>query len=75
MKQIRKLVVTLGGALLLIIGILMVILPGPALIIIPVALLILNTQYPEKTRLYIRKFQRKISKLAVWMDKKIRQWS
>jgi hypothetical protein len=74
-KQIRKLVVTIIGSLLLLIGILMIILPGPALIIIPLALVILNAQYPDKVRGWIRKFQRGLSKAAIWLDKKIKQWS
>ncbi len=74
MKEIRKLVVSLIGGILLLVGILMIILPGPALIIIPLALVILNTQYPEKARIYIRKFQRLLSKAAHWLDKKIKQW-
>ena len=75
MKQIRKLIVSIVGGFLLLIGILMIILPGPAIIIIPLALVILNAQYPDKTRLYIRKLQRGLSKAAAWLDKKIKQWS
>ena len=75
MNQIRKFVVTILGAFLLLIGILMIILPGPAIIIIPLALVILNAQYPNEVRKYARKFQRSLSKAASWLDKKIKQWS
>jgi len=74
-KQIRKLVVTIIAGLLLLVGILMVILPGPALIIIPLALVILNSQYPDKARVYLRKFQRGLSRAASFLDNKIKHWS
>lgn len=74
MKQIRKFIVTILGAFLLLIGILMIILPGPAIIIIPLALVILNVQYPQEVRKYARKFQRGLSKAATWLDEKFRQW-
>ncbi len=50
MKDLRKLIVSVLGSILLLVGILMIILPGPALILIPIALVILNTQHPEKVR-------------------------
>ncbi|MFT5519908.1 MAG: hypothetical protein ACI9IA_000495 [Enterobacterales bacterium] len=74
LKQFRKFTVSILGSLLLVLGILMIILPGPALIIIPVALLILNTQHPEKVRKYARKFQRGFSRAAAWLDKKLKEW-
>jgi len=74
LKNIRKLAVTIIAGILLIFGILMIILPGPALIIIPLALVILNTYHPEKVRSYARKFQRGLSKAAAWLDKKIKEW-
>ena len=75
LKQIRKLLVTIIGCCLLFVGLLMILLPGPALIIIPIALVILNAQYPDKVRASIRKFQRGLSKAAIWLDKKLKQWS
>ena len=74
MKNVRKLVVSILGAILLLVGILMIILPGPAVIIIPLALVILNTQYPDKTRAFIKKFQRGLSKSATWLDKQVKKW-
>lgn len=75
LKSIRKFVVSIVGAVILLIGILMIILPGPALIIIPIALVILNAQHPDKVKRYTRKFQRGLSKAAAWMDQKVKQWS
>jgi len=74
MKNVRKLVVSILGAVLLLVGILMIILPGPAVIIIPLALVILNTQYPDKSRVFIKKFQRGLSGSAIWMDKQVKKW-
>ena len=74
MKNVRKLVVSIIGAILLLVGILMIILPGPAVIIIPLALVILNTQYPDKTRAYIKKFQQGLSGSATWLDKQVKKW-
>jgi len=73
LKQVRKFVISIIAAILLLVGILMIILPGPAIIIIPLALVILNNQYPDKVRVYIRKFQRGLSKAAHWLDKKFRE--
>jgi len=74
MKNVRKLVVSVFGALLLLVGILMIILPGPAVIIIPLALVVLNSQYPDKTKIFIKKFQRGLSGSATWMDKQVKKW-
>ncbi len=74
MKNVRKLVVSIFGALLLLVGILMIILPGPAIIFIPLALVILNSQYPDKTGIFIKKFQRGLSRSATWMDKQVKKW-
>ena len=74
LKQFHKFTVSILGSLLLVIGILMILLPGPALIIIPVALLILNSQHPETVRKYARKFQRGLSRGAAWLDKKLKEW-
>ncbi len=75
MKELRKLLISLIGGILLLLGVLMILLPGPAIIFIPLALYILNSQYLEKSKVYIKKFQRILSKSAKWLDDKIKQWS
>jgi len=75
LKQLRKLAITIIGSILLSIGLLMIILPGPAFIIIPLALLLLNNQYPDKVKIYIKKFQRSLSNAGQWLDQRIRRWS
>lgn len=75
MKQLQTLVVTVIGGIILLLGILMILLPGPAIIIIPLALYILNTQHPDKVRNYVKKFQRGLSNFAGWLDTKLRAWT
>ena len=45
MKLLKKTLVTLAGGALLLAGIAMVVLPGPALVVIPVALAILAVEF------------------------------
>ena len=45
LKQIRRIIVAVVGFTLLLIGIVMIILPGPATLIIPLALVILGTEF------------------------------
>ena len=75
MKELQKLLITIIGGVILLFGVLMIILPGPAIIIIPLALYILNAQHPEKVRKYVRKFQRGLSTFASWLDSKLKQWA
>jgi uncharacterized protein (TIGR02611 family) len=68
---IRKLAVTVFGGLLLIIGVVLIVLPGPAIIVIPAALAILSLEYPL-ARTALRKFQRYSSQMARKLDRKLR---
>ena len=45
MKRFKRMIVAVIGFTLLLIGIVMIILPGPAFIIIPVGLAILSTEF------------------------------
>jgi tellurite resistance protein TerC len=44
-KQVRRLVVVLIGASILVIGVAMIVLPGPAIVVIPAGLAILGTEF------------------------------
>ncbi|MBU2970508.1 tellurium resistance protein TerC [Pseudoalteromonas sp. C2R02] len=57
MKQMKKIAITLVGGFLLLIGLLFIILPGPAIIVIPLALVLLSKEYPIAKQ-WLRKFQR-----------------
>lgn len=45
LKQIRRIIVAVVGFTLLLIGLVMIVLPGPAIIVIPLALAILGTEF------------------------------
>ncbi|MDH5202937.1 MAG: PGPGW domain-containing protein [Nitrospirota bacterium] len=59
LRRAKRLVVGVIGFTILLIGILMIILPGPAFILIPVGLAILATQFAWARRL-LKKVKRKI---------------
>jgi len=67
MKQVKKIAITFAGGLLLLIGLLFIILPGPAILIIPLALVLLSKEYPIAKE-WLRKFQRYSRKSAEKLD-------
>jgi len=67
MKQVKKIAITFAGGLLLLIGLLFIVLPGPAIIIIPLALVLLSKEYPIAKE-WLRKFQRYSRKSAEKLD-------
>ena len=67
MKQVKKIAITLVGGGLLLIGLLFIILPGPAIIVIPLALILLSKEYPI-AKIWLRKFQRYSRKSAQKLD-------
>ncbi len=58
-KQVKRIIVTIIGFTLLIIGIAMMILPGPALLVIPLGLAILASEYIWARRL-MKKIKNKL---------------
>jgi uncharacterized protein (TIGR02611 family) len=58
-KKVRKLVVGVIGFTVLLIGIVMIVLPGPAFIVIPVALAILATEFVW-ARILMKKIKQQI---------------
>lgn len=54
LKKLRRLIVAIIGITILVIGIAMIALPGPAVIVIPVALGILATEFAWARRLLHR---------------------
>jgi len=72
MNQVRKIAITLGGGLLLLLGIVCLVLPGPAVILIPLALALLAMEYPI-AKTWLRKFQRYSRKAAQAMDRKFKR--
>jgi uncharacterized membrane protein YqgA involved in biofilm formation len=63
MRLIKKTLITVAGILILIIGLLFVVLPGPAVLIIPLGLALLATEYPLAEK-WLKKFQQMLSRSA-----------
>jgi len=65
-KKIKKFIISLTGGTLLIIGVIMIIIPGPAYLIIPAGLSILGTEY-----LWAQELNKKIkNKINQFFNKK-----
>ena len=62
-KQAKRLVVAVVGFTVLLIGIAMIVLPGPAIVVIPIGLGILATEFVWARRL-LRKVKAKIREAA-----------
>jgi tellurite resistance protein TerC len=58
-KVVRRIIVSVVGATVLLIGIALLVLPGPAFIVIPIGLAILATEYA-----WARHWLRKVRRLA-----------
>jgi tellurite resistance protein TerC len=54
MKYLRKLIIGIIGGTVLLIGVALIVLPGPAIIVIPVGLAILATEFAWAKRALIR---------------------
>jgi uncharacterized protein (TIGR02611 family) len=63
LKQAKRLIVAVVGFTLLLVGVAMIVLPGPAFIIIPLALAILATEFVW-ARLLLNKIKSKIPKMG-----------
>ena len=53
-KAARRIVVGVVGATVLVLGIVMIVTPGPGLVVIPLGLTILATEFPAARRLLAR---------------------
>ena len=69
MKKITHLFMTLLAYLILFVGVLFIILPGPALIILPLGIWLLNKYQPGKVDPYARKFMALNQRLAAKLDR------
>lgn len=69
LKQLKKVTVAIIGFTVLIIGLLMIVLPGPAFILIPVGLSILATEFIWAKKLKDR-LKEKIEKIIPGNNKK-----
>ncbi len=68
MQTLKKTAVTLVGGVLLLIGVIFIIVPGPAVVFIPLGLALLALEYPV-ARTWLKKFQRIMSNWAYKADR------
>jgi hypothetical protein len=71
MNLFKKSAITIVAVVILFLGVIFIILPGPAIILIPVGLALLSLVYPQ-ARKWLRKFQRFMTVSAAKMDKMVR---
>ncbi len=71
MRLFKKALITVFGLALLLIGIVFIVLPGPAVLIIPLALGLLAIEYPVAKK-WLRIFQKRMKNTAQWADAKWR---
>ncbi|QYJ84660.1 PGPGW domain-containing protein [Shewanella mesophila] len=69
--MLRKLIITVAGSLLTLLGIALIVLPGPAWLLLPIGLAILSLEY-DWARKWLKKSQGYMTQSAYWLDKKIR---
>jgi uncharacterized protein (TIGR02611 family) len=67
-KVVRRMIVSVIGATLLLIGIALLVLPGPAFIVIPIGLAILATEYAWARR-WLKKARRMASDVVSDRDR------
>ena len=68
-KVVRRVIVSVVGATVVLIGIALLVLPGPAFVVIPVGLAILATEYAWARR-WLRKVRRIASKVVSNRDRR-----
>ena len=59
-KMARRIAIGVVGSTVLVVGVALIVLPGPAIIVIPIGLMILSVEFAW-ARLWLRKVRRSIS--------------
>ena len=67
-RPAKKAIITVVGTFITLLGVILIVLPGPASLFIPIGLVILALEYPI-ARVWLRKFQRLLSAGAAKADK------
>ncbi|MBA4349206.1 MAG: hypothetical protein C0415_04365 [Thermodesulfovibrio sp.] len=67
-RQVQRLIIAVIGFTVLLIGIAMIVLPGPAIVVIPIGLAILATEYVWARRLLDR-VKSSTSSVKGWVSK------
>ena len=77
-KKIKRIALTLLGCMCLLLGIVFILLPGPAVIFIPLGLALLSLEFDwakvwlKKSQGYFRKAAVKADQTLYWLGKKLR---
>jgi uncharacterized membrane protein YbaN (DUF454 family) len=66
----KKVIITIVGGALVLLGAIFIIIPGPSLVLIIPGLMILSLQYPS-ARKWLKKAQRMARRSAAWVDRAI----
>ena len=72
MQTLKTKALSVIGLLFLLLGLIFIILPGPAILFIPIGLALLSFEYPTAKK-WLRKYQRYSSKAATKMDAMVRK--
>ncbi len=73
-RQARRVVILIVGSSILLIGVVMIFLPGPAILIIPVGLGVLSIEFAW-ARLWLMKFKKGAKGLRDGVDKQVKKWT
>lgn len=73
-KQARRVVILMTGSTVLLVGIIMIFLPGPAILIIPLGLTILAAEFAW-ARLWLRRIRRARKDLQHKADEQFKKWT
>ncbi|WOH35721.1 PGPGW domain-containing protein [Thalassotalea fonticola] len=71
MEQLKTKIISIFGGIILFIGVIFLVLPGPAILFIPLGLAMLSFEYPI-AKVWLKKYQRFSSKAARKTDSFIR---
>lgn len=66
----KKLILTISGGLLVFLGLIFVIVPGPSLLLLIPGLYLLSFEYPA-AKVWLKRCQKMLSKSARWLDAQI----
>jgi len=68
----KKILITITGGLLVLLGLIFVIIPGPSLLLLIPGFYILSFEYPA-AKVWLRRCQVLLKKSATWLDNQIRK--
>jgi hypothetical protein len=70
MKIIKKSFISVVGGLLILLGLVFIIVPGPSMLLIIPGLFILSYEYPL-AKVWLRKCMKLLRRTAQWIDRKL----